>query len=173
MRLWYMDESRFGLKSVLRRRITLKGIKPVGKVQHRFENLYLYGAVEPQHGDSFLLEMPWMNSELFQYWLTEFALANAGVLNIVIVDNGGLHKAKKLVIPDNVVLLFLPAYSPELNPCERFWEDLKGRMSSRCYESLEALSDELSEIIKQYETAQVQSLTCYPYIRHCFNALSL
>lgn len=109
VRLWYMDESRFGLQSVNRRRITLKGVKPVAKVQHRFENFYLYGAVEPQHGRHFLLEMPWMNSQMFQYWLEEFSHNNQGVFNIVIVDNGGLHKAKKLVLPANVGLLFLPA----------------------------------------------------------------
>ena len=125
VRIFCQDESRVGLLPVQRRRITVSGIKPVGPVHYRFENFYVYGAVEPTSGESFFLELPQLNTANFQIFLQEFAHAYQGTLNIVLMDNGSCHKAKSLVLPDQVVCLFLPPYSPELNPIERLWRDLK------------------------------------------------
>jgi transposase len=97
----------------------------VGIVQYCFENFYMYGTVEPKTGESFFLELPQLNTVNFQIFLNEFAQHYQDTLNIVVLDNGSCHKAKVLVIPDNVVCLFLPPYSPELNPIERLWQDLK------------------------------------------------
>ncbi len=67
--LYFQDESRFGLLTVLRRMITAKGIKPIAPFLHRFDNLYLFGAFSPITGDSSLLEMPHCNSETSRYLL--------------------------------------------------------------------------------------------------------
>jgi transposase len=48
---------------------------------------------------------------------------------VIILDNGSFHKAKKLKVPSNVRLVFLPPYGPELNPVERFWEEVKGQVT--------------------------------------------
>ncbi len=56
LRYWCQDETRFGLKTIQRRRLTLKGIKPVGKVQWQYKTFYLYGVVEPKSGESFFFE---------------------------------------------------------------------------------------------------------------------
>jgi hypothetical protein len=53
LRYWCQDETRFGLKTIQRRRLTLKGIKPVGKMQWQYKTFYLYGVVEPKTGESF------------------------------------------------------------------------------------------------------------------------
>ena len=108
MRIFCEDESRFGLLPIQRRRITLTGVKPLGAVQYHFENFYVYGAVEPTTGDSFFLELPYLNTANFQIFLNEFAHHYQDTLNIVIMDNGSCHKAKSLVLPQNIVCLFLP-----------------------------------------------------------------
>ena len=171
MRIFCQDESRFGLLPVQRQRITLTGIKPVGPVQYQFENFYVYGAVEPTTGDSYFLELPHLNTANFQIFLNELAHQYQDTLNLLLMDNGSYHKAKSLVIPDNVVCLFLPPYSPELNPIERLWRDLKDRLAWVLVAQIEALEHHVETLIRQYSKAAIQSLTSYPYFIHAVNAL--
>jgi transposase len=138
VRIFCQDESRGGLLPGQRRRITVRGVKPVGPVQYQFENFYRYGAVEPTTGESFFLELPHLIAVNFQIFLDEFAPQYQASLNIVLMDNGSCHKAKALVLPDHVVCLFLPPYSPELNPIERLWQDLKARLAWVLVSQLEA-----------------------------------
>jgi hypothetical protein len=79
---------------IVRRRITACGVQPVITVTHTFENFYLYGAVDPITGESFFLELPHLNSQMFQIWLDGFASAFADSFNLVVLDNGAFHKAK-------------------------------------------------------------------------------
>jgi transposase len=171
VRIFCQAESRVGLLPVQRRRITVRGVKPVGPGQYQFENFYLYGAVEPTTGESLFLELPQLNTVNFQIFLDEFAHHYQASLNIVLMDNGSCHKAKALVIPDHVVCLFLPPYSPELNPIERLWQDLKARLAWVLLAQLEALERHVETIIRQYSQAAIQSLTSYPYFVHAVNAL--
>lgn len=171
VRIFCQDESRFGLLPVQRRRITLSGVKPLGTVQYCFENFYVYGAVEPVTGEGFFLELPQLNTINFQIFLDEFAHHYQDTLNVVLLDNGSCHKAKSLVIPDNVVCLFLPPYSPELNPIERLWQDLKNRLAWVLVAQLEALEHYVETLIRQYSKAAIQSLTSYPYFVDAVNAL--
>ena len=99
-------------------------MKPFGPVQFRFENFYLYGAVEPRTGESFFLELPQLNMANFQIFLNEFAHQYQEAVNIILMDNGSCYTAKSLVVPENMVCVFLPPYSPELNPIERLWQDV-------------------------------------------------
>lgn len=104
---------------VANRRITLPGIKPVAEIDYSFASMYLYGAVEPLTGERFFLEFPYLNASCFQIFIDQFSTTFSDSLNLIVLDNGRFHQAKKLDIPDNVVLLFLPPYIPELNPIER------------------------------------------------------
>lgn len=171
LRLFAQDESRFGLLPVIRRRITLKGVKPIQPIQHIFENYYLYGAVEPSSGDAFFLEMPFLDSHCYQIYLNEFSRWASDSFNIMVLDNGSFHKAKGLIIPENVALLFLPPYSPELNPIERLWEHIKDQIAGKLFQNLDSLKDEVAEIIKRLSKRMIASLTGYPYILQAANAL--
>ena len=171
LRLFVQDESRFGLLPVIRRRITLKGVKPIEPIQHVFENYYLYGAIEPKSGDSFFLEMPFLDSHCYQIYLNEFSCWASDSFNIMVLDNGSFHKAKGLIIPENVALLFLPPYSPELNPTERLWEYIKNQIAGKLFQNLDSLKNEVAEVIKQLSKKMVASLTGYPYIIQATNAL--
>lgn len=154
-----MDESRFGLLSIQRRCLTARGVKPVVPYQHRFKNFYLFGAYAPCNGDHFTLELPYCNADCFQLWLDEFAAHQPQEFKIVILDNGAFHKAARLIIPRNIALLFLPPYSPELNPAEMIWAWIKKRLANRVYESLELLSDAIANIIAQLSPEVVLSIT--------------
>src|SRR5581483_1977599 len=117
--IYFEDESRLGLLTILRRMLTAKGIKPIAPYQHKFDNLYLFGAFSPINGDNYLLEMPACNSETFQVFLNQFSIQKPDEFKIMILDNGAFHHARRLIIPQNIALIFLPPYSPELNPAEK------------------------------------------------------
>jgi transposase len=90
-----------------------------------FISTYLFGAFSPITGDHFLLEMPLCNGDTFQIFLDQFSNVNPTELKLVVLDNGAFHKAKTLLIPQNIILIFLPPYSPELNPAEKIWQKFK------------------------------------------------
>jgi hypothetical protein len=120
-KLYFQDESRFGLMTVLRRAITLTGVKPVGPYQHRFIYHYCYSLVEPANGDHFFVTAPHVNTLYFEYMLREFSLHEPETYKVILLDKAGYHKAKALKVPDNIRLLYLPSSNPELNPVERLW----------------------------------------------------
>lgn len=133
--------------------MTAKGIKPICPFHQVFKTLHLFGAFSPLTGEHFLLEMPNCNADHFQLFIDEFSKHNENVFNIMVLDNGAFHKAKSLKIPDNVGLLFLPPYSPELNPAENMWEIFKRSFTNKLHRTLDEVSDfitfELSKINKQ------------------------
>ena len=147
-------------------------MKPIQPVQHSFENYYLYGAVEPTTGESFFLELPALNSECFQIFLEHFSVEYAESVCLMVLDNGAFHKAKHLVIPKNMVFLFLPPYAPELNPIERLWQDIKERLALPLFETLDDLKQAVAEILQRYSVQAIASLTGYQYLVRAIYALS-
>lgn len=80
------------------------------------------------------------------------------------MDNGLFHKAKRLCIPSNVILLFQPPYSPQLNPIERLWEHLKRDLKWQLFDDLKQLQDKVDELIHALTPQQVASITGYGFI---------
>ena len=171
MRVFSQDESRFGLLTVRRRRLTARGVQPIGAVQHVFEWFYVYGAVAPATGERFFLELPDLNAESFQLFVDAFAEAFSDSLNILLLDNSGAHTAQRLTLPANVRLVFLPPYCPELNPIERVWRDLKDDLAWQQFLSVDAQQDDVSQLLRAYDAATLQSLTGYAYLMDAINAL--
>ena len=140
--LWAQDESRFGLHMVQRRRLTLPGVKPVCPFEQSFENFWLCAAVQPNTGESFVLELRATDSDCLQVFLDQFARAHAqdpSEVQVLLLDNGGAHHAKALRWPERVVPIYLPAYCPELTPIERWWQELKDAVSNQLFGTLAAL----------------------------------
>lgn len=122
------------------------------------------GAFSPVTGDKFLLEMPNCNASNFQIFLDEFSKTNPTEFKIVVLDNGAFHKAKELKIPENISLLFLPPYSPELNPAEKIWQNYKRKFTNKLFKTLDEVSDFITEHTKKI-TSEVVKTTCgYDYI---------
>jgi transposase len=163
VKVFAQDETRLGLLPIIRRRITACGVQPAVTVTHKFDNFYLYGAVEPTTGENCFLELPHLNSATFQLWVAGFGEAFPESFNILVLDNGAFHKAKALQWPANVVPVFFPPYSPELNPIERLWRDLKDKLADVVPQTLDALSDVVCAVIQGYSDAILQSLTGFTY----------
>lgn len=164
-KLYFQDESRFGLMTVLRRAITLAGVKPIGAYQHRFIYRYCFGLVEPLQGDHFFVTAPQANTVFFEFLLQEFAQHQPEVFKIIFLDRAGYHLAKALKIPDNIRLLYLPSSNPELNPIERFWQDMKKQVAFKNFLDEPELEEWIKQTIRAYTNEQISSLTAYPYIQ--------
>ena len=170
IRYFAQDESRFGLKTLIGKVVTACGIKPIGEWQWLFKAFWIYGAVEPATGESFFLQFSHVDTECFQMFLEEFSKAYPDSLNIIQVDNGRFHASKKLVVPENIILLFQPPYCPELNPIEHLWQYLKADLRWASFKTLEQLQAKVEELLMQLTPEIIASVTGYPFI---LNALSV
>ena len=171
IRVFSQDAGRFGLLTVRRRRLTARGVQPIGPVQHVFEWFYVYGAVEPMTGERFFLELPYLNAAMFQLFMDAFAKAFPSSLNLRLLENSGAHTAERLILPANVRLVFLPPYCPELNPIERVWRDLKDALAWLHFAHLEGQQDDVAELLRTYANATLQALTGYPDLVEAIHAL--
>lgn len=163
------DETRLGLITPLGKRITLPGVRPVGQIQIVHENYYIYGAAEVSCGENFFLEFPIMNTDCFQGFLDGFSEVFSDSMNIILIDNAGIHKAERLIIPENIHLIFLPPYSPELNPIERFWQYIKQDTKGEIFSDLAAMKDYVADILKKCSEKTIASLTGFSYILDALN----
>ena len=173
IRVFSQDESRFGLLTIRRRRLTARGIQPVGAVQHVLQWLYVDGAVEPTTGERFFLERPYLNAEGCQIFIDTFAAAFPDSLNLLLLDNSGAHTAQRLRLPATVRLVFLPPYCPELNPIERVWRDLKDALAWLQFPTLDAQQDDIAHLLRGYQAVTLQALTGYTYLVDAVHALDI
>ena len=119
--LFFQDESRFGLFTRNGKSVTAISVKPICTFQQVFKSTWLSGAFSPITGDHFQLILPHCNADNFQVFLNNFSKENPKELKIMVLDNGRFHKAKKLIIPENIILIFLTfeKCSGKI-PCQRF-----------------------------------------------------
>jgi transposase len=158
IRFFCQDETRIGLKTISGRKITIKGVKPRGKVQWQFKATYLYGVVELATGENFFYEFTHLNSDCFQIFLNLVAQQYPEDILIIQVDNGGFHKAKKLKIPPNIILLFQPSHPPELNPIEQVWQFIKKGLRWKLPVNLEELRYHLKQRLDEMTTEVIASI---------------
>lgn len=155
--------------TIQRRILTVKGIKPLQPYQHKFKNLYLYGAFSPVTGTQFTLELPQCNTDCFQLYLDEFSRQMPDEFKIIILDNGAFHKAAHLKVPENIALLFIPPYTPELNAAEKIWRYLKDAIATQVFATLECLSERLCNEVRALSAATIKSITGYQLYLDNFN----
>ena len=153
--------------------ITAKGVRPVINYQHRFSNTYLYGSYSPLDGSSFVWEINGVDKETFHQYLTALSQYRPREYKIVVIDNAGFHSVKEVKIPENIYLLNLPPYSPELNPCEQVWAHIKKRYKNQTFTSMEALKDWLHQAVLEMTPETIKSITSnHHYLDSFYAALN-
>jgi DDE superfamily endonuclease len=149
-RFFAMDEARFGLKTWHRRRWSPKGFRPPWIFEDSYEWLWLYAAVEPATGENFFMYLPRLDGDCLEVFLKELEKVYPGEEIVVVLEGAPGHRSVKVRWPEGIEALPLPSYSPELNPVERCFEELRARLSNRVFETLEAIMDALSEALWPY-----------------------
>lgn len=171
VRVWALDEARFGLKSQPQRRWCPWGCRPPWIVQDRYEWLWLYAAVEPETGASGCLYLPYLDTGCFQLFIDQLSRTYAEEYLLLVMDQAGSHRSQTLVWPAHVQPLFLPPYSPELNPVERWFEALRAAVSNQLFATLEALDQALTQALQPYweHTPRLAQLTGFTWWRDATN----
>lgn len=150
------DEHRLGLKPFSRRCWAPRGERPVALGHHRFEWLYVTAFVSPESGETFWYLSNGVSKAFFEELLALFA-REAGAGNerfiILVIDGAGWHSEPGLEVPDGLRLVYLPRYSPQLQPAECLWSVLDEPIANKYFETIEQLDAVVAERCRTLETS--------------------
>ena len=167
IRIMFEDEARFGRISDPRHCWAPKGTRPVVPLQFVREYTYAYAAVSPCDGVLDSLVLPDVNAESMSIFLSIVSERYPDELILMFMDQAAWHKAKALEIPVNIKLLNLPPYSPELNPTEHLWEDIRERwFPNLVFKSITSVEDTLVEglVSLERDADRVAGMTGFDWI---------
>lgn len=168
VRLMFQDEARFGRMSDPRACWSPAPFRPVVNLALIREFRYEYAAVSPWDGALDYMTAEKMNTENMSCFLEQVSLAHKGDFTVMVVDGASSHKSKELKVPENVALVLLPPYSPELNPAEQLWNWLrKNYFANKVFDSLDAATHQAEFGLSEMESdrAAMASLTNWPWIK--------
>jgi transposase len=161
VRLWVLDEHRYGLLPVIRRVWARRGVRVHASYATRYKWGYLHEALEVDGAcKTELLFTPAIDRDIHALFLKQISRSDPQALHIVIADQAGFHLPEADPrIPTNLRLLPLPPYCPELNPVERFGGLIKAAVANRLYPNLRKLEDHICAAARPWSTpAAVSSL---------------
>jgi transposase len=166
----FQDEARFGRINDLRRCWAPKGFRPEVGLQIVREYSYAFGAVSPLGGTFDSLVLPVVTAEAMSIFLAEVARRHPEEFILMFLDGAGWHRAHDLVVPENMRLEALPPYSPQLNPVEHIWEEIREKwFANEVFDSLDVVEDRLVEAFVALENNRelVASTTGFKWIINC------
>ena len=161
------DEGRFGRISTPRRCWAPRGMRPDVPSQIVREYTYAYVAVSPHDGVMDSLILPKVSEQAMSLFLQEVSGRHPNEFILMAMDGAGWHKAKALKVPENMALIFLPPYSPQLNPVEHIWESIRENgFRNIAFNSIEGVESQLMLALAALEKdpALVASMTGFPWI---------
>jgi transposase len=147
-----------------------KGSRPTAVRQTQYAYVYVIGAACPETGQAEAIIAPYLDTQIINQFLDQFSRALPSDVQAVLVwDGAGYHRSKQLVVPDNITLVSLPAYSPELNPIENLWHYLKSHhWSNRAYADYDALFQAAEDAWNAacLQPHHIQTICAAPYSDH-------
>lgn len=163
---WFGDQSRFGQKGMTGHVWAQRGTRPAVPKQTEYGYVYVFGAVCPRTGHSHALILPWCDTEMMNLFLDMMGKQIApGEHAALVLDNAGWHHSSRLRVPANITLVFLPPYSPELNPIERVWLYGKNHyLCNRVFRDYKALLDAGADALKRMDETLIQSICQEPWM---------
>ena len=167
IKLMFQDEARFGRISDTRRCGHPKPIRPLCRAMVTQEYTYAYAAVSVSDGPLDSLILPHVNGNCMQIVLDEGASRHPNDRIVRVLDGAGWHQSESLLPAPNLRLLKLPPYSPELNPVEHLWDDLREKsFHNRVFDRIDPLENHLEVALRDMETdhQRVYSIVAWPGI---------
>lgn len=156
---------RYGMMSNFRRSWSKKGVRSTLDQKQGFINGYLFTAIAPLTGDSFhLLGFDDMNTQAEYLFLTELKKKHPHEHVVVVIDNAPCHRPKILHSIEGLTIIYLPPYSPELNPPERFFEEVRRSTANEIFDTLEAIEKRITDTLLAWTNDRVKQLCCYDWI---------
>jgi putative transposase len=147
-RLMFQDEAGFGRINKPKRCWCGDGIRPTVPCHRVREYIYAYGAVSPLDGDIVSLVLPKCNTQCMSIFLDEVSKQYPNDYILMIADNAPWHKSNGLIVPENMEIFSLLPYTPELNPIEMIWDEIREKFfKNKLFKTLNDISDKLCEAI--------------------------
>lgn len=163
----FQDEARFGRITQPRRCWVPPSVRARVKAQFVREYTYAFVAASPHDGTLDSLVLPMVNAETMSIFLSEVAHRHPDEFTIMVLDGASWHSGKELVVPDNMKAILLPPYSPELNPVENIWDEIREKwFPNAVFDNLEGVENRLVEALVSLEqdNRRVQNTTGFPWI---------
>lgn len=151
VKLFFEDEGRFGRSNTLSRCWGPKGVRSIVKKQIVRQYTYAYVSVCPETGENHSLVLSGSNTEIMNYYLQDLSQEFNKYRIILCSDNARWHISSGLIVPENIVFIYLPPYSPQLNPVEHIWDYIREtkKFNNRIFNSIDEVMDNLSEALNQ------------------------
>ena len=167
IRLMFQDEARFGRMVRIRRCWAPAPERPMVDNGYEREFTYVYGAVSPVEGQLDWMICQQMNTERMSQFLAQVSAAHPQDFIVMVVDGASSHVAKDLVIPENIRLHRLPPYSPQLNPQEHLWDEIREKeFPNRVFADMSGVVHQLEGGLPRLaaDTVRVRSIAAWPWI---------
>lgn len=176
LRVYFQDESRFGQQGTNTNVWAKKGSRPTAVRQTEYEYLWVIGAACPETGHAEGLLSPQLNTAIINTFLEQFSATIPPDEHAVMIwDGAGFHTSKALRVPENVTLVRLPPYSPQLNPIENLWHYLKSHYwSNRAYKDYDELEQAAMKAWRDAVLKEeiVKSVCAAPYLDNAARAIA-
>jgi putative transposase len=161
----FQDEAIFGRIGKLYRCWAWNGFRPTVIQQKIREYRYLYGAVEPLTGDSCFRILSHCDTVCMNAYLKELSAQFKDDYILLVCDNAAWHKSKGIIIPDNIEILHIPPYTPEMNPIEQIWDEIREKhFANLTFDSLVQAINQLCKAVKSLRKEIISSITCRKWI---------
>ena len=167
VRLMFQDEARFGRMVRIRRCWAPTPLRPVVSNGYEREFVYVYGAISPIEGELDWMICPKMNTERMGEFLFQIHTCHPDEFIVMVIDGASSHVSKELLIPENIRLLRLPPYAPQLNPQEHIWDELREKeFPNRVFADLASVTDQLRGGLPRLaaDTVRLRSISAWPWI---------
>ena len=166
----FQDEAGFGRINKPKYCWCKKGVRPSVPCHHIREYCYAYGAVDPLSGDGCFLAMPYCNTDCMNIFLRQLAKDFPDDYILLCCDGAAWHKSGTLSVPENVELFFIPPYTPEMNPIEQSWKEIRKRgFRNEVFATLGKVMDRLCDTICSLSNQVISSITARDWIISSFN----
>ena len=170
IRLMFQDEADFGRINKPKYCWCKQGIRPSVPCHHIRQYRYVYGAVEPVTGEGLFRIMTCCDSVCMNVFLQELSTQYQNDHILLCCDGAAWHKSKGLQIPENISIFHIPPYTPEMNPIEQIWKEIRLRgFRNEVFSSLDKVVDRLCDTICSISPDVINSITCRTWIMSCFN----
>ena len=167
LRVMFQDEARFGRINKIKRCWAPAKIRPEVVKQIIREYTYVYGAISPLDGKSDFLTLPYMRADLMEIFLEEISIRHSDELILMIMDGASCHSEAAFKIPENIIIEKLPPYSPQLNPTENIWDEMREKFfKNYAFDSMDAVEDRLIEACRHFEAnhSLIQSIAGFNWL---------
>ena len=160
VRLMFQDEAGFGRINKPKYCWCQRGSRPSVPCHHIRQYRYAYGAVEPLTGESCFWILPYCNTVCMNVFLEELSKQYPEDVIVLCCDGAAWHKSKSLRIPENIEIFCIPPYTPEMNPIEQIWKELrKLGFRNEIFATLEDVVNRLCETICCLSSSLIRSIT--------------